>query len=61
MPGSLILGLKGMRIMMFQLSGFYCTSADQEAVVERAAAQVRVKLRVVEQDLFTTHPSGATC
>ena len=26
MLGSLILYLKGMRIMMFQLSGFYCTS-----------------------------------
>ena len=25
MLGSLILYLKGMRIMMFQLSGFYCT------------------------------------
>ena len=24
MLGSLILSLKGMRIMMFQLSGFYC-------------------------------------
>ena len=26
--GSLILYLKGMRIMMFQLSGFYCNSYD---------------------------------
>ena len=26
MLGSLILYLKGMRIMMFQLSGFYCSS-----------------------------------
>ena len=25
-PGSLILYFKGMRIMMFQLSGFYCRS-----------------------------------
>ena len=28
MLGSLILYLKGMRIMMFQLSGFYCTRLD---------------------------------
>ena len=28
MLGSLILYLKGMRIMMFQLSGFYCNSYD---------------------------------
>ena len=27
MLGSLILYLKGMRIMMFQLSGFYCTAS----------------------------------
>ena len=27
MLGSLMLYLKGMRIMMFQLSGFYCTQA----------------------------------
>ena len=30
MLGSLILYLKGMRIMMFQLSGLYCTYPDPE-------------------------------
>ena len=30
MLGSLILYLKGMRIMMFQLSGFYCRVAGSE-------------------------------
>ena len=29
MLGSLILYLKGMRIMMFQLSGFYCKRSYQ--------------------------------
>ena len=28
MLGSLMLYLKGMRIMMFQLSGFYCIAVD---------------------------------
>ena len=32
MLGSLILYLKGMRITMFQLSGFYCISADFDKV-----------------------------
>ena len=31
MLGSLILYLKGMRIMMFQLSGFYCNVPTQRA------------------------------
>ena len=30
MLGSLILYFKGMRLMMFQLSGFYCRSYDLE-------------------------------
>ena len=30
MLGSLILYLKGMRIMMFQLSGFYCRVSERE-------------------------------
>ena len=30
MPGSPILYLKAMRILMFQLSGFYCNSLDLE-------------------------------
>ena len=36
MLGSLILYLKGMRIMMFQLSGFYCNS-------DRCQAEARLQ------------------
>ena len=33
-PGSLILYLKSMRIMMFQLSGFYCRKILRVLVLE---------------------------
>ena len=34
MLGSLILYLKGMRIMMFQLSGFYCSLRSEDAACD---------------------------
>ena len=39
MLGSLILYLKGMRIMMFQLSGFYCMRLDFDSIDFGAVAR----------------------
>ena len=41
MLGSLILCLKGMRLMMFQLSGFYC----------RISASPTLPFKIMEQEL----------
>ena len=38
MLGSRILYLKGMRIMIFQLSGFYCMLVSKPAATPEAAA-----------------------
>ena len=43
MLGSLILYLKGMRIMMFQLSGYYCKG--MRMIFQLLASPVIVKLK----------------
>ena len=49
MLGSLILYLRGMRIMMFQLSGFYCNWFVSKATI------IRTHIRGLVTPLITTH------
>ena len=50
MLGSLILYLKGMKIMMFQLSGFYCTGT----LIPRPTHEPRIPLAGKDMGLFTS-------